>query len=99
MLGRPPVEHATLARQNDGSGARTAGEGVPERAEISTWGMTPRCLLETVGRRCGRFVASRGPAGSLSKCLPASAMRVWLSNEERPVGISPRSGSKEERAR
>ena len=52
------------------------------------------------GWRCGWSVALRGPCGVAHE-VPADRCRsrIWLSIEERPVGISPRCGSKEERAR
>ena len=38
----------------------------------SSHGVSPMCLLETAGGRCGRFVAfERSRSGSLAKCLPA----------------------------
>src|SRR4030095_16305756 len=54
----------------------------PARPDQARTAPSPKCLLETLGWRCGWSVASRGPCGVAHE-VPAAGVFCWLACERR----------------
>jgi hypothetical protein len=98
LADRTQTDAATISHQSPSDLLGGHEDRLTRRTE-ATGALSPKCLLETAGRRCGCSVAFRGLGRGRSRSACRLGFLAWLSIEERPVGVSPRCGSKEERAR